>query len=196
MNLTVKGKQLDVGDALRTHISDNLDSIIAKYFNSAVESSVVMSREAHKFRADMTVHIGRNIFMQANGEADDPYNAFDQAADKMAKRLRRYKRRLTDHHKRAAEAATQEAQAFVLQAEPDTAAEDSPEAPDQPIIIAEMTQSIETLTVSDAVMRLDLGDLPALMFRNAGHGGLNMIYRRPDGNIGWVDPSDRTTSPS
>jgi ribosomal subunit interface protein len=186
MQLQVRGKQIDVGDALRGHVNERLDNAVAKYFTQAVDANVVFSREAHLFRADIQVHAGKNIFVQSNGEADDPYVAFDLATDKIAKRLRRYKRRLTDHHKRSAEPAL-EAQAFVLQGAAETDGEDQ-EQPDEPVVVAELTEPVETLTVSDAVMRLDLGDLPALMFRNAAHGGLNMIYRRPDGNVGWVDP--------
>lgn len=194
MQLTVRGKQIDVGDALRGHVSERLESAVSKYFNDAVDASVVFSREAHLFRADIQVHAGKNIVMQSNGEADEPYVAFDKAAEKVAKRLRRYKRRLTDHHKRTASEPPLEAQAFVLRSEIDSDATD--EAGEEPVVVAELTEPVETLTVSDAVMRLDLGDLPALMFRNAAHGGLNMIYRRPDGNVGWVDPRGTRQSQS
>lgn len=187
MQLTIKGKQIDVGDALRAHVQDNLQATTAKYFNNAVDASVVFSREKHLFHADLQVHVGKNIRMQTNDDADSPYTAFDLAAEKMAKRLRRYKRRLNDHHKQAANDPPIEAQAFVLQAETDDVPNNH-EEPDQPVVIAEMTEPVETLAVSEAVMRLDLGELTALMFRNRAHGGLNMIYRRPDGNVGWVDP--------
>lgn len=187
MQLTVKGKQLDVGDALRTHVSESLTAVTEKYFSNPIEANVVFSRDRHLFRADISVHIGRNILLQANAEADEPYASFDLAADKMGKRLRRYKRRLKDHHKDAPSADLLPAQAYVLEAGPEDWPEDK-EEPAQPVIVAEMESMIETLTVSDAVMRLDLGDLPALMFRNVAHGGMNMVYRRPDGNVGWVDP--------
>lgn len=187
MQLTVKGKQLDVGDALRTHVADSLTAVTEKYFSNPLEANVVFSRTAHLFRADISVHVGRNILLQSNAEADEPYAAFDLAADKVGKRLRRYKRRLKDHHKDASTVDVLPAQAYVLDAGPDDVPDDH-EEPAQPMVVAEMESQIEQLTVSDAVMRLDLGDLPALMFRNSGHGGLNMVYRRPDGNIGWVDP--------
>ena len=187
MQLTIKGKQIDVGDALRGHVQDHLQTTATKYFNNAVDASVVFSREKHLFNADLQVHVGKNILMQTNGEADSPYAAFDKAADKMAKRLRRYKRRLNDHHKQTNTEPAIEASSFVLQAETDDAPAGH-EEPDQPVVIAEMTEPVDTLTVSEAVMRLDLGELPALMFRNRAHGGLNMIYRRLDGNVGWVDP--------
>jgi len=193
MQVTVKGKQLDVGDALRTHIDESLSTMISKYFGDAVEATVIMARDSYLFRSEISVHVGRNIQLNSTAEADEPYKAYDAAADRMAKRLRRHKRRLRDDHRAAGVEALQ-AQAYVLQGEP--AAEEQGvgdgEAPDQPVVIAEMKEPIESMTVSQAVMRLDLADLPALMFRNAGHGGLNMVYRRPDGNVGWVDPRGTT----
>lgn len=188
MNLSVKGKQLDVGDALRSHVADRLDQITSKYFGDAIDASVVFSREAHLFRADAAVHVGRNIQMNAAAEAEDPYVAFDAAAERMAKRLRRYKRRLRDHHREDAAAPAIDAQAYVLQAADGGDEEEAETETDQPVVIAEMTTPVETLTVSQAVMRMDLAELPALMFRNPAHGGLNMVYRRPDGHVGWVDP--------
>jgi len=189
MQVTVKGKQLDVGDALRSHIDDSLSGMIAKYFGDAVEATVVMTRDAYLFRSEISVHVGRNLQLNSTGEADEAYKAFDAAADRMAKRLRRYKRRLRDDHRAVqAQGAPLDAPSYVLRVEPETPTAEDAEASDQPVVIAEMTTPIESMTVSQAVMRLDLADLPALMFRNAGHGGLNMVYRRPDGNVGWVDP--------
>jgi ribosomal subunit interface protein len=184
MQLSVKGKQIDVGDALRQHVETRLTDIIGKYFGSTLDATVTFSREAHLFRADVTVHAGRNILLQSNASASEPYPAFDMAADRMAKRLHRYKERLKKHHQESpAEAATM-APSFVLNPEEDM----QEQTGDNPVIVAEMTTPIETLTVGEAVMRLDLGDMPALMFHSRAHGGLNMIYRRPDGHIGWVDP--------
>lgn len=189
MQLTVKGKQLDVGDALRTHIDENLTTITGKYFTNPIEATVVLSRDAHLYRADVSVHVGRNILLQSSGEAGEAYSAFDQAADRVGKRLRRYKRRLKDHHKETSLADALPADSYVLEGASESGAADAEEeAPDQPIVIAEMKTQVESLRVDQAVMRLDLADLPALMFRNPAHGGLNMVYRRPDGNIGWVDP--------
>lgn len=191
MQLTVIGKQIDVGDALRTHVGDSLEAISTKYFEKAIDANVVLSREAHLYRADIALHPSRNVLMQSNAEAGDPYVAFDMAADRMAKRLRRYKRRLRDYNKgrdQGAEAPLT-AQAYVLDAGSDGAGDgEAEDAGDQPLVVAEMTTEIDSLTVSDAVMRLDLGGLPALLFRNSAHGGLNMVYRRQDGNVGWVDP--------
>lgn len=185
MQLSVTGKQIDVGQALRDHVEGSLNSAIDKYFGNAVDSAVVFSREAHQIHAEISVHVGKGILVQANASAGDPYSAFDTAAEHMAKRLRRYKRRLRDHHQRSARAAeTVTAQQYILS----SAGNETGEAGDEPVVVAEMESEIPEITVGEAVMRLDLADAPALMFRNSAHGGLNMIYRRPDGNIGWVDP--------
>jgi ribosomal subunit interface protein len=185
MNLTVKGKQLDVGDALRSHVAECLDGVLGKYFGNPVEATVILSREAHLYRAQISVHVGRGILLQGQADAEQPYVAFDGAAEKLAKRLRRYKQRLRDHHR--AEIEMQRAQHYVLAPEPE-GAEELAEVNGKPVVVAEIDSGIPTLTVSEAVMRLDLADEAAMMFRNRAHGGLNMVYRRTDGNVGWVDP--------
>lgn len=185
MQLSVKGKQIDVGDALRQHVEEQLGEIVGKYFGDTLEAIVTFSREAHLFRADITVHASRGIILQSNASASEPYPAFDMAAERMGERLRRHKNRLKKHHQDAQPLDATVAQAFVLNAQQ----EDAVDGADNPVVVAEMTTPIEMLTVSEAVMKLDLGDLPALMFRNRAHGKLNMIYRRADGHIGWVDPS-------
>lgn len=193
MHLSVKGKQLDVGDALRNHVAETLNAVVGKYFGRPIEANVVFSREAHLFRADISVHVGRGIMVQSIGEAGEPYPAFDTACDKIARRLRRYKGRLKDHHSAAESAAEpMSAKKYILQAEAEEHGRDSHAEgagePHQPVVIAEMTTPIATLTVSEAVMRMELAELPAMMFHNRGHGGLNMVYRRSDGHVGWVDP--------
>lgn len=192
MNLTVKGKNIDVGDALKTRAQESLDHIFGKYFSNPIEASVTMSKETYFFQAQIAVHVGRGILMQAEGQADTANAAYDAAAETLAKRLRRYKRRLRDHHRAATE--SMRAQAYILAAEPEEAEEPEAapvngEAP--PVVVAEMQTDIPTLTVSEAVMRLDLANSQAMMFLNRAHGGLNMVYRRTDGNIGWVDPQLR-----
>lgn len=188
MQLSVKGKQLDVGDALRTYVDESLSRILDKYFGDAIEVTVTMSRDAHLYRAVVSAHVGRGIQLEAQGEANEPYPAFDAAADRLSKRLRRYKRRLRDHNNKSAEGASLPAQQYILAGEGPEESEDESSADGQPAVVAEMTTEIPTLTVSEAVMRMDLANLPALMFRNTAHGGLNMIYQRSDGNIGWIDP--------
>ena len=188
MKLSVKGKQVDVGDALRSHVETQLKDTVAKYFSDSLDAQVTLSREAHLFCADITVHAGRGIVLQSNASAVEPYPAFDAAVTRLAGRLRRYKHKIKQHHHDSSreQAESLIANAFVLHGE-DHGREE--EINDNPVVVAEMTTPVDTLTVSEAVMRLDLGDLPALMFRNRGNGGLNMIYRRPDGHIGWVDPT-------
>jgi len=194
MQITVKGKQLDVGDALRTHVKDQLSLLVGKYFGNPLEATVILSKEAHLYKADIQVHVGRGILLQSNADATEPYPAFDEAAEKVAKRLRRYKRRLKDHHERTNlnQLPVQAARKYILEAESETIESDEALAEtngSHGTVVAEMETNIEMLTVGEAVMRMDLAELPALMFRNRAHGGLNMIYRRPDGNIGWVDPA-------
>lgn len=203
MQVTVKGKQLDVGDALRTHVKDQLASMVGKYFGNPMEATVILSKDAHLYKADIQVHVGRGILLQSNAEATEPYPAFEEAADKVAKRLRRYKRRLKDHHERTTitQLPVQSARKYILEAEPESDDYEEDNAPSQEtnghhgVVVAEMETSIEMLTVGEAVMRMDLAELPALMFRNRAHGGLNMIYRRVDGNIGWVDPAGANGAP-
>ncbi|MEX1146760.1 MAG: ribosome-associated translation inhibitor RaiA [Sphingomonadales bacterium] len=192
------GKNIDVGDALRTHIEERLSQGLTKFFNDTHEAGVTLTKEKYFFRADCTVHAGHDLYLQSQGEAGDVYAAFDAAADKLEKRLRRYKRRLNDHHKLRLERENQDwqAAAYVL-AGPVGEEEpvDTGEGGDQPVIIAESTLNIPELTVADAVMRMDLAEQVAFMFRNRAHGRVNVVYRRNDGNIGWVDPaSDKAGS--
>jgi ribosomal subunit interface protein len=182
MQLTVKGKHLDVGDSLRAHVAEQLGHHAKKYFRDPIEATVVISKEkTHLYAADISIHVGGGIVLQTHHEASDPYPAFDEAAKAVGKRLSRYKDKLRDHHK--AEPDTLAAAYTTLKAD-----ESEAENGTEPAVIAEMETQVLTLAVSDAVMRLELGNLPALMFRNPSHGGINMVYRRKDGNIGWVDP--------
>jgi len=189
MHITVTGKQIDVGDALRRHTQAAVEDIAEKYFGNALEAHVVFSREAHLIQCDLQVHVGRGILVRSEADANEAYAAFDIAAERIDKRLRRYKRRLRDHHAHDKERERAEplGRTYVLQPGDN---EDAPppegEHP-QAMVIAEMETPIPQLSVSEAVMRLDLADLPALMFRNSARGSLNVIYRRRDGNIGWID---------
>ena len=188
MQLSVKGKQLDVGDAWRRHVEENLPAVVGKYFDSAQDAQVTLSRQGSTFRVDITVHVGKRIMVQSHGATGDAYSAFDEAGDHIGKRLRRYKRRLRDHHReRAEETESLPAQQYVLAGEVIESGPESEET-EGPVVIAEMETGIETLSVGEAVMRMDLANLPAMMFRNRAHGGLNMVYHRGDGHIGWVDP--------
>jgi ribosome hibernation promoting factor len=203
MQLSVKGKQIDIGDALRVHVETSLAAIVEKYFEKAIEAHAVFSRQGNFIRSDLSVHLRRDILVQGQASAPDAYAAFDGAALHIAKRIRRYKRRLRDRQGQTHEAVAESvlARSYVL-AEEDEASEERAEAApdnpghalndhavdDQPVIVAEMTCEIPSLTVGEAVMRMDLADVPTFIFRNRAHGGLNVVYRRRDGHIGWVDP--------
>lgn len=193
MNVSINGRHLDVGEALREHAESQLTDAVAKYFSDALDATVTFSKEAHhKLRADISVHPGRGLVVQGTAQGNDAYGAFDGALERISKQLRRYKRRLVDHHQRAnADQDVISAQQYVLAAE--TAEDEVPEDA-SPAVVAEMQTDISTLTVGEAVMRMDLGDLPVLMFRNRAHGGMNVIYRRDDGNIGWIDPTNNPLS--
>lgn len=195
MQLTVQGQHLDVGESLRLHVSDRLESVNEKYFNRAIDAQVTFSKETGSlFKAHISLRMGRDIFVQATAKEHDIYACFDSSCEKIAKQLRRYKRRLRDHHERLEESVDSEmlkAKSYVLsemQSEPEDETEEY--IGDEPAVIAEMATNIQTMSVSEAVMRMDLAEQSALMFRNAKHGGLNMVYRRPDGNVGWVDPQE------
>jgi len=190
MHITITGKQIDVGDALRRHAEAALADIAEKYFGNALEAHVVFSREAHLIQCDVQVHVGRGILVRSESHGNEAYAAFDVAADRIDKRLRRYKRRLRDHraHEKERERAEPTGRTYVLQPGDDEAAAPPEDESPQPLVIAEMETPIPQLSVSEAVMRLDLADLPALMFTNSARGTLNVIYRRRDGNIGWIDP--------
>ncbi|HEU4838470.1 MAG TPA: ribosome-associated translation inhibitor RaiA [Micavibrio sp.] len=191
MQLTVQGKQMDLGDALKSHVSEKLEDINAKYFNRAIDATVTFSPEGQAFTKTLiSIRVGKDIMVISDATEIDPYIAFDQAADKVAKQLRRYKRRLRDHHQKMDEApADQTVQAldYTLSSE-----QDNDEQTDH-LVIAEMATNIVTMTASDAAMRLELSGNNALMFRNASHGGLNVVYKRCDGNIGWIDPDGKST---
>lgn len=193
MHITVTGRHLDVGASLRRRVEEGLAAAVAKYFDRAIEAHVTFDKRGQFFSADIAVHVGTGIVAHSGGEADDPYVAFSGALEHLAKRLRRHKRRLRDHHNAVSRAEkTEQAWQYVLSGEDEGEEKAEGAAMNgEPLVVAEMEAEIPTLSVGEAVMRLDLGNTPALMFRNAGNGGLNMIYRRVDGNIGWVDPGAR-----
>ncbi|GAB6053050.1 ribosome-associated translation inhibitor RaiA [Magnetospira thiophila] len=187
MDITVKGKNMDVGDALRVHVDDTLSAAVAKYFDRAIDGTVVFSKEAHQFRADIHVHAGRGLVVQGLNRGGDAYAAFDGALERIDKQLRRYKRRIKDYHKDQSEEAELMAQQYVLAAE-EHAADEEPATDEAPVIIAELPTRVDSLSVGQAVMRMDLADQCVMVFYNRAHGRLNVVYRRPDGNIGWIDP--------
>lgn len=186
MQLTVKGKHLDVGDALREHVRENLTHSAGKYFKDPINATVVFTKENnHRYRVDISIHVAQGIIVEAQHEGEDPYPVFDTAASRLSTRLRKYKDKLRDHHRKEDPAELHVAAYTTFESNDNAEGEAEGSA-----IVAETETHIPTLAVADAVMRLELGNLPALMFKNPANGAYNMVYRRKDGNIGWVDPSN------
>jgi ribosomal subunit interface protein len=189
MQVQVTGKHVDVGEALRTRVADELSNNIGKYFDRGGGADVVVSREGHSFKVDCAVTLASGQQLTSHGLGGDAYLAFDSAVAKMAKQIRRYKQRLKDHHLQALAKQQESAAYFVLRAtDLEELEEEAPESFSEPMVIAETETAIRTMTVSMAVMQLDVTEAQAIMFRNAAHGGLSVVYRRADGNIGWIDP--------
>ncbi len=187
MRYQISGKQIDIGDALQTHVKSELDETVSKYSQRPTDAVVVFSRSAHQFVCEATVHLSTGLSASARGHANEVYAAFEGCREKMDKQLRRYKRRLKDHQRSRAEPVEfADGSAYIL------AASDGPEdaEPDslKPMIIAEMETRIPSLSVGEAVMQMELGGSQLLVFRNEKHNGINVVYRRDDGNVGWIDP--------
>lgn len=188
MDIRVSGHQVETGAALQEHAAQRLNTIVKKHFSRAMSSTVTFNKApAAAFACDIVLHVNHGLILKSHGQAQDAHQSLDQAADKIEKQLRRYKRRLKDRHEAAAQAAREEDAAYTVFAaeEPDTE-EVGEEAPP---VIAETRIDIPEVSVSDAVMLLDLRHTNALFFKNAGTGRHNMVYRREDGSIGWVEPS-------
>lgn len=187
MRYQISGKQIDVGEALQTHVKAELGELVEKYAQRPTEAVVVFSRNAHEFVCDTALHLSTGLTAQATGHATEIYAAFESCREKMDKQLRRYKRRLRSHYiDRTVPVEFDAGSSYILAAtvepedvEPDTL---------QPMIIAEMETRVPSITVGEAVMQMELAGQPMLVFRNEGHGGVNVVYRREDGNIGWIDP--------
>lgn len=197
MHIQVVNKGIDVSDSLRAQILGRVEDGVAKYFNRPGEAHIAISREGIGFRVDCSLHLPSGMMLQAHDSADDAYKAADSTMDKLEKRLRRYKRKLKNHrHDHKAELPAESLPIFVLKGmrdayseEQDDHVEESLSDAPEPIVIAEHAGEVRTLTVGMASLELDAADSPFLMFRNAANGGLNIVYRRPDGHIGWLDPS-------
>ena len=186
MHIKVTGKNLDIGAALREHIEDRLKQLQQRYFEGTVHGHVTVEKQHGGFHTDCALHLATGLLLQAHGSALEAHPSFDQAAAHLEKQLRRYKNRLKDHHKaRRVPVRQSDAQSYVINAAPET--EDEAAGPN-PVVVAETGIQLPELSVGEAVMQLDISTTPFVLFRNGGHGGLNLVYRRPDGNIGWVDP--------
>ncbi|NDF12281.1 MAG: ribosome-associated translation inhibitor RaiA [Proteobacteria bacterium] len=191
MQVQIKGQHIDVGSSLRSHVEEHITKSITKYFDRAVEAEVFFSKQGHLFRTTILVNegTGKGTMIRSQGDNGDVYASFDEALGRIEKQLRRYKRKLKNHHKNHIDSfdkadALMEASKFVISNNEDKEEDEG----DAPLIIAEKPTRIERLTVSEAVMKMNLADLPALMFINKKTGSLNVVYHRKDGNISWVDP--------
>lgn len=187
MRYQISGKHIDIGEALQTHVKAELGEVVDKYAQRPTEAVVVFSKSAHEFVCEATIHLSTGLNAAAKGHASEIYAAFESCREKMDKQLRRYKRRIRNHHStRTSPVEFAGASSYILaptedheESEPDTL---------QPIVVAEMETKIPSITVGEAVMQMELAGQKMLVFRNEGHGGVNVVYRRDDGNIGWIDP--------
>jgi ribosomal subunit interface protein len=190
MQIKISGKQIDVGAALRTHVEDNMVAAVGKYFDRPVDAHVVFSRNGHEFKCDSSVHLSTGLTAQAHAVNGEIYAAFEQATDRIEKQLRRYKRRLKDHHHSRQDPIEMiEAQSYVLRSHDEETDVEEVNGM-QPVIIAEMTTSIKSLTVGEAVMQMELTHARFLMFKNDANGRINIVFQRDDGNVGWIDPAN------
>lgn len=190
MQTQITGKKIDVGEALRSQTEDKMQAVCKKYDLNPLESTATFSKDGPMIRCDLEMHLGRGVYVRANKETDDAYISLEQTVETFEKRLRRHKKRLIDHNKKR-DVDYEKTPAFQYVINPQNEKNDEG---DHPLIIAEMTTEIPTLTVSEAVMHLDLADVQAMLFNNAAHNQLNVVYRRTDGNIGWIAPSKNSQS--
>jgi ribosomal subunit interface protein len=187
MQIQVTGKNLSVGDALRQHVEERLIGDVARYFDGTVRAHVTVEKQRSQFRSDCTLHLATGIVLQAHGTSADARVAFDTAADHLEKRLRRYKQRLRNHHnQRRKPRPAADMKSFVIQPSVHEREEEEPQDLN-PVIVAEGMHQVPDLSVGEAAMQLDISNIPFLLFRNAKNDALGLVYRRDDGNIGWID---------
>lgn len=189
MSLRISGKNLDVGEALRGQAEERVAAAVSKYYEGGYQGHVTVDKDGTAFRTDGVLHLSSGITLEASATAHDPYASLDKMAERIEKRLRRYKRRLKDRSSANGRDAGIEIPSYVIAAPDDDVEDfDGASAGDNPVIVAESTKSLHVRTVSDAVAELDLTGAPVVVFRHAGNGRMNIVYRRRDGNIGWIDP--------
>ncbi len=184
MTLRVSGKNLDIGESLRQHVLEKVEAVVARYFNGTVGGHVVITREGSGYRSDCTLRLSSGVSLHAEGRAHEPYPCFEQAADKIEARLRRYKQRLKGHT--AVGNGQGKVANYVVEAPLDK--DEEPEEGFNPVVVAEGTEALKSLSVASAVAELDLTGAPVVIFEHAGSGRVNVVYRRRDGAIGWLDP--------
>jgi ribosomal subunit interface protein len=188
MRYKVSGKQIDIGESLQQHVETELGAVIEKYAERPTDALITFSRDAHEFVCEINVHLSTGLNSKASAHATEVYGSFDKCLDKLEKQLRRYKRRLKNHHKeRSSPVESIGAPSYILAGTADDSLDEEPETL-QPVIVAEMETKIQSLSVGEAVMQMELTGAPLLVFRNESHAGVNVVYQRGDGNIGWVDP--------
>ena len=189
MDIQVSGKNMELGEALQEHVTEKLDEGVRKYFDRGATANVTFTKERHLVDCDVTAHLDSGVFLASHGEGGDAYSAFEESLEKLEKRVRRYKRRLKNHHANGKESLPAESASYYL-LEPLPEEGDDETADDlNPVVVAENTTTLREMTVGSAVMQLDLAEQPAIVFKNAAHGRINIVYRRRDGNIGWIDPN-------
>ena len=200
MTIRVSGKSISIGEALRGRVSDRTDEVLRKYFDGNYSGHITFSKDGFGFKTDCALHLDSGVTLEAESNASDAYASADQALVQIEKRLRRYKSRLKDRSARKAHAAAAAvaelgAQRHVIEA-PAAHDDDDEVTAYNPVIIAESTTSLKRLSVSEAVMELDFTGAAVIVFQHGGSGRVNIIYRRADGNVGWVDPPEVNSRPS
>ena len=189
MTLRVSGKNLDIGESLRQHVLTKVDGMVARYFTGTVSGHVVIAREGSGYRSDCTLRLSSGVSLHAEGHAHEPYPCFEQAADKIEARLRRYKQRIKVRSSGPdAIAETQSPGTFTKYVVEAPSDEEEPSEGFKPVVVAESTEKLKSMSVASAVAELDLTGAPVVVFSHAGSGRVNVVYRRRDGAIGWVDP--------
>ncbi len=187
MRYQISGKQLDIGEALQSHVKTALGETVDKYMQRPTDATVVFSKNAHEYACEATVHLSTGLTASASGRAGDVYAAFEACREKMDKQLRRHKRRLKDHSReRSQPVEFGSADLYVLAADEDETQDQADSL--APVIVAEMETRVPTCSVGEAVMQMELAGKPLLVFRNEKHGGVNVVYSRDDGHVGWIDP--------
>lgn len=184
MSLRVSGKNMDIGDALRTRATEQFDALVLKYFDGRYEGHLTLAHDGAGYRADCMVHLDSGVVLQTGSHGAEPIAAYEAVVEVINKRLRRYHRKLKSHQRKGTEGTTALSYVLAAPTEEEELHEDY-----APPVIAETTSSLRSLSVGEAVMELDLAQRDVVVFRHAGHGGLNVVYRRADGNIGWIDPA-------
>jgi len=187
MRYQISGKQIDIGEALQSHVKSELSEMLDKYAGRPTDAVVTFSKSGHEFFCETVVHLSTGLTAQAKGHDHDVYAAFDSSSGKMDKQLRRNKRRLKDHHKeRSQPVELLDAGSYILAASDDSAEAETQDA--TPVIVAEMETKIPSISVGEAVMQMELANSPVVVFRNEKNKSVNVVYKRDDGNIGWIDP--------